>query len=328
MSTDIRVIYFASCDVFDNLALEELLLVERTRKQIVIAFYQNADSVVIGRHQNPWIECDVPALQADRIALARRVSGGGAVYHDRGNLNYSVILARERYDRNAVFDALLSGLARLDVAAVRNERNDILVGGVKVSGTAFRHTKDSTLHHGTLLVDSRLERIERYLHNRRRSERFRGIRSVEARVGCLGNGVTPAVARDALARALSRSLGGRVPETLPNAVPPPRPVYQSRRDERAAWDWVYGATPDFVLDVPYAAVSDAAKLRVHRGRAVEFSIPAVGVALPLPPWRYGRDALEVPWLQARLTTRYPHLAPTTVAAIVAAAVDAWSRQLV
>ena len=112
MSTDIRVIYFASCDVFDNLALEELLLVERTREQIVIAFYQNADSVVIGRHQNPWIECDVPALQADRIALARRVSGGGAVYHDRGNLNYSVILARERYDRNAVFDALLSGLAQ------------------------------------------------------------------------------------------------------------------------------------------------------------------------------------------------------------------------
>ena len=328
MKTDIRVLYFESCDVFDNLALEELLLVERTREQIVIAFYQNADSVVIGRHQNPWIECDVPALQTDRIALARRVSGGGAVYHDRGNLNYSVILPRDRYDRNGIFDAVLSGLARLDVAAVRNERNDILVGGAKVSGTAFRHTRDSTLHHGTLLIDSRLDRIERYLHNRRRSERFRGIRSVEARVGCLGHGVTPAAARDALARALSRSLGGRVPDTLPNAVPPARSEYRVRRDERAAWDWVYGATPDFVLDVPYAADSDAAKLRVHRGRAVELSIPGVDGTLSLPSWRYGRDALEVPRLQARLTTQYPQLAPTTVATIVAAAVDAWNRQLI
>ena len=328
MKTDIRVLYFESRDVFDNLALEELLLGEHTPEQIVIAFYQNADSVVIGRHQNPWIECDVSAVQADRIALARRVSGGGAVYHDQGNLNYSVILPRDRYDRNGIFDAVLSGLARLDVAAVRNERNDILVRGAKVSGSAFRHTRDSTLHHGTLLIDSRLDRIERYLHNRQRSERFKGIRSVEARVGCLGNGVTPAIARDALARSLSQALAGRVPDRLPSAEPPPRPVYQPRRDERAAWDWVYGATPNFVLDVPYAADSAAAKLHVRRGRAVELSIPGVDGTLSLPSWRYGRDALEVTWLQSRLTTRYLQLDASVVGVIVAASVDAWNRQLI
>lgn len=327
MRTDIHVMYFESRDVFDNLALEETLLVERSEADIFIAFYQNTDSVVIGRHQNPWIECDIAAVRADRVALARRVSGGGAVYHDSGNLNYSVIVRRDRYDRDAVFAAVLSGLADIDVVAQRNERNDILVGGAKVSGTAFRHTKESTLHHGTLLIDSRLDRIERYLHNRRRSKRFKGIRSVESRVGDLGSGVTPAAARDALARALFRTLAGRSPDALPTAALPPRSQYQDRRDELATWEWVYGTTPDFTLELPFSIVNRSVRLHVHRGCATTLSFPDTDRQIPLPAWRYGHDVLDAAQLQSILVAQFPELGNAAIHQLAAAAVEAWSKEL-
>ena len=326
MKTDIHVMYFESRDVFDNLALEETLLVERSDADIVIAFYQNLDSVVIGRHQNPWIECDIDAIHADGVALARRVSGGGAVYHDSGNLNYSVVIGRDRYDRDTIFDAVLSGLANIGVTAQRNERNDILVDGAKISGTAFRHTRESTLHHGTLLIDSRLDRIERYLHNRRRSKRIKGIQSVESRVGRLGNGVTPVAARDALARALFRALAERSPDALPTTALPPRSQYQDRRNELATWSWVYGSTPDFALELPYAIADRPVTLLVHRGCATSLSIPGTDQPLPVPAWRYGHDALDATQLQSTLIAQLPQLGTVAIHQLAAAAVEAWSKE--
>ena len=110
---------------------------------------------MIGRHQNPWIESNVPFLRENRINLARRNSGGGTVFHDLGNLNCTFFTRRSKYDRRRNLNIICNAIAQvteLDVAV--NEREDIVLGGQhKISGTAAKLGKDSAYHHCTVLVD-------------------------------------------------------------------------------------------------------------------------------------------------------------------------------
>ena len=168
-----------------NLAFEEFVLTHRTREAYLL-LWQNDNTIVIGQNQNVEEEIDRAFVDANHIHVVRRMSGGGAVYHDLGNLNYSFItdagdksqLAFSRFTAPVV-----SALKALGLDAEASGRNDILVSGQKVSGTAQRLAGDRILHHGTLLFDSDLNTMSRALRADPEKFRSKSTKSVRSRVG-------------------------------------------------------------------------------------------------------------------------------------------------
>lgn len=174
-----------SLNPYYNLAFEELVLTTRTRGDYLL-LWQNRSAVVIGCNQNAEAEINRSFVEAHGIDVVRRTTGGGAVYHDTGNLNYSFITdaadgkapAMERFSR-PVADAL----KLLGLDAQTSGRNDILVAGRKVSGTAQRLHRGRALHHGTLLFDSNADMLSGALNASPEKLQAKGVKSVKSRVG-------------------------------------------------------------------------------------------------------------------------------------------------
>ena len=143
-----------------NLAVEECIFRQMDPNQRVLFLWRNANTVVIGRAQNPWKECNTRRMEEDGVTLARRSSGGGAVFHDLGNSCFTFMEGKPEYDKSISTAIVLDALKRLGVEAFASGRNDLLVatpdGERKVSGSAYRETHDRGFHHGTLLLDADL----------------------------------------------------------------------------------------------------------------------------------------------------------------------------
>lgn len=146
--------------------------------------WRPAPVITIGRHQNPWKECVLSKLEEDKVALARRRSGGGAVFQDLGCSVFTFIEPSSTFSIDRNFDIVLAGLQRLGINAERSGRNDLTVDGKKVSGSAFRHMPERgmSLHHGTILVNTDFQALQRYLTPDKRKLQAKGITSVGARV--------------------------------------------------------------------------------------------------------------------------------------------------
>lgn len=171
-----------STDPHVNMATDQWLLSHVGKGELILHLYQNENAVIIGKNQNPYVECDRAAMERDGVKLARRISGGGAVYHDMGNLNFSFIASPDRFDKDALLDLILRALQSLGIPCERSGRNDLLADGRKFSGTALCDQKGNKLFHGTLLHSSDLERLSRYLTVDPKKIRSKGIASVRARV--------------------------------------------------------------------------------------------------------------------------------------------------
>ena len=166
-----------------NLAAEEFLL--RSRKEDFVMFYVNAPSVIVGKHQNVFREVNLAFAARRGIPVVRRLTGGGTVYHDRGNLNFSFILSGEQgklVDFARYIRPVTEFLQSLGVPAVTDDRNNILIGGKKISGNAEHIFKERVLHHGTLLFDSVLADLEEALQPNPGEVQDKAIRSRTSRV--------------------------------------------------------------------------------------------------------------------------------------------------
>jgi len=222
----LQYLWSANQDPFHNLAIEDALL---DRGDPVLFLYVNGPCVVIGKHQNPWRECDLEAMAADGVPLVRRVSGGGAVYNDEQNLNIAVFTERTSYRREAVAGLFIEVLAEFGVAAMVEGSSSLVADGRKISGQAFCYRRDTVLHHGTLLLDTDLERMDRYL---RRSTGFEthAVESVPAKVANLGLAIPELVA------AFKGRSAGEID----------MPEIESAQLERfESWEWTHGKTPRF-----------------------------------------------------------------------------------
>jgi len=149
----------SSHDVYLNLAREEYLFDNLPKGSRSFLVYVDSPSIVFGKHQNPWRECSVAVLKEQGIPLARRISGGGTVYHDLGNLNFSFLLPKTGFDRRKNLALIVQSLGRLGIRAEISERHDIMVGNQKISGNAFCFRRERALHHGTLLIRSELDAL-------------------------------------------------------------------------------------------------------------------------------------------------------------------------
>ena len=243
------IVESSSLDVFRNLALEDYLLDEVERRGRILYFYRNRDSVVLGKNQNPWRECDVPRLREDGVAIARRISGGGTVYHDEGNLNFSLMLPRGEYDLARQFKIVQAALLSAGVAAVRTGTNSLTVDGRKFSGNAFCLRRNTSLHHGTLLVDSDLARLGRYLKPSLPGIETKAIASVPAPVVNLG-AINPSITFRSLVDALvdeftaSYGQGTRISSDHVDAA-----SLAPYEEKMRQWSWIFGHTPRFSVDV-------------------------------------------------------------------------------
>ena len=189
-------------DPAENLAREAYLLrFAGQTGSAVLYLWQNDPVVVIGRNQCAYTECDLSYVRRHGIPVVRRLSGGGAVYHDAGNLNFSILLPRAMHDVTRSMGMAAAALQSLGVDAQIDGRNDICVGGKKISGNAWYCTADAGLHHGTILLRADHETMERALTVSACKTAAHGVPSVRARVGDLASAV-PQVTLDALQQAL------------------------------------------------------------------------------------------------------------------------------
>ena len=170
-------------DVYKNLALETLMLdfAEKEGDVALLFLWENDKTVVIGKNQNPYSECNVEQCIQDEVKIARRITGGGAVYHSFGNLNFSFILPK-KYSKEDSFRILLNSLAQNGVQAKLSGRNDILYDGKKFSGNAYRIKKQAFLHHGTILFDIDKKSVSKYLTPNKIKFADKSVKSVKSRI--------------------------------------------------------------------------------------------------------------------------------------------------
>ena len=251
-----------SLDVHRNLAIEEYLMERAVESGPVLFLWRSACAVVVGKNQNPWRECRLDLMQAEGVPLARRISGGGTVYHDEGNLNYCVITDRTRYREEQAYEMVFQALETLGIRAEKTGKSNLSVDGLKFSGNAFCFRKGRALHHGTLLLDTDLERLNRYLEPMFSRIDTRAIRSVPAPVANLGLDV--AEVSEALRSSFSSlyddgRLFRRAEADLDGAAL--LPLEEKHRSNR----WKHGATPRFSVE------RDGVRLEVENGKIVRGS---------------------------------------------------------
>ena len=148
----IKTISLRGTDPRRNLASEESCLEQARRDGVpVFLLWRNENAVILGRNQNAFAECDMEAVRRNHTLIVRRMSGGGAVYHDLGNLNFSFILPAAQFDPSACQGTILEGLRALGIPAKSGGRNDLYLAGKKISGMASWRKEDTVLYHGTLM---------------------------------------------------------------------------------------------------------------------------------------------------------------------------------
>ena len=231
-----------STDPHHNLALEETLLAQAD-DAVILYLWQNQNTVVIGRNQNPWKECRTALLQQEGGHLARRLSGGGAVFHDLGNLNFTLLMPQPVYDLDRQLDVICGAVRSFGIDAERSGRNDILARGQKFSGNAFYKNGHQAYHHGTLLLDADMDRLSRYLNPSKAKLAAKGVDSVRSRVGNLSElcpGITVEAMKGALVESFGHIYGGPVEKIDAVCDETLLRRYQS-------WEWNYGQKLPFTF---------------------------------------------------------------------------------
>ena len=232
-----------------NLAFEETVLRRRTEGDYLL-LWQNDNTIVIGQNQNAEAEIDRAFVEAHGIRVVRRTTGGGAVYHDLGNLNYSFItdagdaerMTMERFTRPVV-----EALRGLGLQAEASGRNDILVEGRKVSGTAQRLLRDRILHHGTLLFDADPHMVAGALNADPAKFQSKSAKSVRSRIGNIRSFLKKDMDLPAFWAYLKDALAG-------DGLAPDRLTAQEleaaeelRREKYATWEWTFGRSPRYSM---------------------------------------------------------------------------------
>lgn len=253
MSKKIRVLISDSFDPWFNLATEDYIFRDMDPSVSVLFLWRNDNTVVIGRFQNPWTECNVARLEADGVKLARRQSGGGAVYQDLGNTCFTFMNGQDSHSKERNNQIITNAINSFGLKSYASGRNDILVddaeGPKKISGSAFKETKDRAFHHGTLLINANLGKLGDYLSPNKKKLASKGIKSVISRVTNLQS-VNSEITHELLCeRIISEFVREHEAsceiEHLRSEDLKQIPELNNYYEKLADWNWRYGETPKF-----------------------------------------------------------------------------------
>lgn len=228
-------------DPYHNLAVEQVLLEGVEEGVCILYLWQNENTVVIGKNQNPWQECRTGLLQGEGGRLARRLSGGGAVFHDLGNLNFTFLMRQEAFSLDRQFGIIERAVSSFGVDVRRSGRNDILAEGMKFSGNAFYKNGTQAYHHGTLLVDADMEKLSRYLSPSKAKLQSKGVESVRSRVvnlHALNPQITVASLMDALEDSFAAAFGISPVQITEEGLDTEAVSSYAARNK--SWDWLWG----------------------------------------------------------------------------------------
>ncbi len=235
-----------------NLAIEEYLLRNVEPGEDILLFYINEPSIIIGRHQNTIEEINQPYVEAHGIHVVRRLSGGGAVYHDLGNLNFSFITqnARENVHNFRKFtEPVIRVLQEMGVPAELSGRNDILADGRKISGNAQYITTRRMFNHGTLLFNSDLSHVQEALHVKQSKIISKGIKSVRSRVANISEFLgAPMTVEEFRERVLTGIFMGTAALGVPQyhlTAEDWQGINKLTEERYRSWGWNYGELPAF-----------------------------------------------------------------------------------
>ena len=233
-----------------NLALEEYLFYKCAEDEVILYLWQNQHTIVIGKNQDAWKECQISRIEEDGAVLARRISGGGAVYHDLGNLNFTFLVSKENYDLEKQMRVLLLAVQKLGIHAEASGRNDILVDGKKFSGNAFHMHKNRCYHHGTLMVDVNFDALGKYLNVSKKKLESKGIASVRSRVTNLKSyrpDLTIDMLKGAVKEAFEEVYELKAETILEEDLD--QAQIQEYYGKYSSWDWVYGRQFEFQYEI-------------------------------------------------------------------------------
>ncbi len=225
-------------DAHWNMAHDEFLL--EGLRDTVFSLWQNAPAVIIGLNQSAYAEVNLPYLESNGIKLARRVTGGGAVYHDLGNLNYSIVGPAREVE--SYYDLMADALRRLGLPAERTGRNDILVNGLKCSGWAKRLSKDRMMIHGTLMWDVDFEALTEALSVPGSKLSAAGVASVRSRVCNLRPLLPQFKSLEEFRNALHMVLADGSPEIRLTDAQKAQ-ITERANEKFGTWEWIYGRSP-------------------------------------------------------------------------------------
>lgn len=263
-----------------NLAIEEYIL--RTMdvdKDSFLLFYINAPSIIVGKNQNTIEEIDTEYVDANGIKVVRRLSGGGAVYHDLGNLNYSFI-TKDDGDSFRNFkkftDPVVEALGEMGITAELIGRNDILVDGRKISGNAQFATNGRMFSHGTLMFDTAIEEVVAALKVRKDKIESKGIKSIRSRVANISEYLKePMTIEEFRLQVLKSIFGGEENiQYLKLTDDDWTKIHELSAERYANWDWNYGKSPKFNMQhshrFPVGGID--VRLQVNKGTIEDVKI--------------------------------------------------------
>ena len=267
-----------STDPYFNLALEEYLFEELGRSRPCFMLWQNDNTIVVGKYQNTAEEIDQAYVDAHGIRVARRLSGGGAVYHDKGNLNFTFIVDRADapgLNFKIFVEPVIQALARFGVHAAFTGRNDLTIDGMKFSGNAQYARRGRLLHHGCIMLDSNLTSVADALRVKEAKFASKAVKSVRSRVTTINAHAPAPISMEDFKGALKEcamASGELEPCTLTEED---LAAIRKLRDEKyATWAWNYGFSPayDMRREMKFPAGLVTAHLSAEGGKikAVRF----------------------------------------------------------
>lgn len=260
-----RYLESGSTDPYFNLALEQYIFDSLPRDQSYFMLWQNDNTIVVGKHQNTFAEINADYVRDHSVRVARRLSGGGVVYHDLGNINFTFITdyTGENFDFAFFCRPVLRALTALGVPAALSGRNDMTIQGKKFSGNSQYIKQGRVMHHGTLMFDSNLDILEEALRVSPDKIRSKGIQSVRSRV----TNICPYLDRPMTAQTFFAHLlnfmtteFGLTPVFL--ASEDLGRVRQLRDGRYATWVWNYGESPAYQLE-KRRRVEGCGEIQVH-----------------------------------------------------------------
>jgi len=233
-----------------NFALEDYLLNEAEEDDYVF-FYIHKPSIIVGKYQNTIEEVNKDFIDENNIIVARRLSGGGAVYHDHGNLNFSFVHKATKKDVNnfkKFTKPVVDALQELGLNSHLSGRNDILIDDKKISGNAQYFTNDRLLHHGTLLYDSEMSNLVKALKVKELKIKSKGIKSIKSRVANISDFLNKKIPiedfKEYLLKSFYESRDIEKYELDDKAL---SYIERKVKDKYSTWDWNWGKSPNYEI---------------------------------------------------------------------------------
>lgn len=252
-----KIISSHSHNPWFNLAYEDYIFRNCPLEQRILFLWRNAPSVIIGRFQNPWDECNLTEMEKKGVNLVRRQSGGGTVYQDLENSIFTFISSKENYSKDDNYQILLNCLKSFAIVGERSGRNDILVAGKKVSGNAFKENKDRAFHHGTMLLNTNLDDLNFFISPHKKKLQSKAIASVRSRVDNLSTfhpGINHQLFCDALQEEFlafyGQSNGNNkaiIFQNVDESELEKNSDVKKYYDKIHHWQWRFGETPKFEI---------------------------------------------------------------------------------